>query len=317
MQPIDHNDKEIKGILFDIQRFSVNDGPGIRTNLFFKGCPLRCKWCHNPESYLPGRQLSFQPSACTGCMACVPVCPSGANRVVREGGSDYLAVDYRKCTACGECLKVCCYDARSIVGKAYTAAELREQILVDREYYLVKDGEGRTGGVTLTGGEPMSQFPFVERLLGELEGIHICMETSGYAPTEQFARLLGKVDLFLFDCKATDPEKHRALCGADNRLILENLRFLCDSGADIILRLPLIAGLNDDEEHFKAVTELINSCPSIRRGEIMAYHNLGVSKGDQIGMAGELWEQENTTAEQKEAWLERFHQLGLKTIKIG
>lgn len=315
MQPIDR--EEIKGILFDIQRFSVNDGPGIRTNLFFKGCPLRCRWCHNPESYLPGKQLSFLPSACTGCMACVLACPRGVNQVVRKDGRDYLAVDYDRCSACGECMKVCCYDARSIIGKTYTVSELKQQILVDREYYRVKDGEGRSGGVTLTGGEPMSQFPFVERLLDELEGIHVCMETSGYAPTEQFARLLGKVDLFLFDCKATDPEKHRALCGADNRLILKNLQFLCENGAEIILRLPLIAGLNDDDEHFKAVAKLINGYPNIRRGEIMAYHNLGISKAGQIGMAGELWEQENTTEKQKQEWLARFKRLGLTTIKIG
>ena len=319
VQPIDqHNyNKEIKGILFDIQRFSVNDGPGIRTNLFFKGCPLRCKWCHNPESYRPGRQLSFQPSACTGCMACVLACTRGVNQAVREGGRELLAVDYSRCAACGECLKVCCYDARSIIGREYTARELNEKILVDRAYYQVKDEEGNTGGVTLTGGEPMSQFPFVERLLDELDGIHVCMETSGFAPEEQFARLLGKVDLFLFDYKATDPEKHREFCGVDNRLIQSNLKFLCDHGADIILRLPLIAGLNDDEAHFKAVAGLVERYPNIRRAEIMAYHNLGVSKADQIGMAGELWDQENTSAKQKEVWLRRFKDLGLTKIKIG
>ena len=163
----------------------------------------------------------------------------------------------------------------------------------------------------------MSQFPFVERLLKELDGIHVCMETSGYAPTEQFAKLLGRVDLFLFDYKITDPEQHRAFCGVDNRLILENLKFLCENGAEIILRLPLIPGLNDDEDHFRAVVRLINENPNIRRGEIMCYHNLGMSKADQIGMTGGLWEQENTTAEQKEEWLVRFDRLGLKKIRIG
>ena len=236
---------------------------------------------------------------------------------MREGGRDLLAVDYSRCAACGECLKVCCYDARSIIGREYTARELNEQILVDRAYYQVKDEEGNTGGVTLTGGEPMSQFLFVERLLDELDGIHVCMETSGFAPEEQFARLLGKVDLFLFDYKATDPEKHREFCGVDNRLIQSNLKFLCDHGADIILRLPLIAGLNDDEAHFKAVAGLVERYSNIRRAEIMAYHNLGVSKADQIGMAGELWDQENTSAKQKEVWLRRFKDLGLTKIKIG
>ena len=170
-------------------------------------------------------------------MACVLACTRGVNQAVREGGRELLAVDYSRCAACGECLKVCCYDARSIIGREYTARELNEQILVDRAYYQVKDEEGNTGGVTLTGGEPMSQFPFVERLLDELDGIHVCMETSGFAPEEQFARLLGKVDLFLFDYKATDPEKHREFCGVDNRLIQSNLKFLCDHGLTTTRRI--------------------------------------------------------------------------------
>lgn len=319
-QPTD-NKKGQRAVLFDIQRFCVNDGPGIRTNLFFKGCPLRCIWCHNPESYLFQRQLSFNPSSCTGCMACIEVCPQKVNIPVKLGGSERLAVDYEKCFACGRCLDVCCYDARSIVGKEYTVEELKEQIWTDLEYYKIRDEEGQTGGVTLTGGEPMSQFEFVDRLLEELQGIHVCMETSGYGLTRQYERLLGRVDLFLFDYKATDPDTHRRLCGVDNRLILDNIRFLCENGADIILRLPLVPGVNDDDRHLEAAAELIRRNPSIRRGEVMAYHNMGASKAERIGISEKegivRYSGSSATAEQKEEWLRRLKGYGLDCIKLG
>ncbi len=310
-----------KAVLFDIQRFSVNDGPGIRTNLFFKGCPLRCIWCHNPESYLFQKQLSFNPSSCTGCMACVQVCPRGVNTPVKLDGKEFLAVEYEKCSACGRCLDVCCYDARSIVGKEYTVEEVKEQIYTDLEYYKIKDEEGQTGGITLTGGEPMSQFEFVDRLLDELPGIHVCMETSGYGSTWQYERLLGRVDLFLFDYKATDPDTHKRLCGVDNRRILDNLSFLCENKADMILRLPLVPGINDDEGHLKAIAELIRKHPNIRRGEVMAYHNMGVAKAEHVGISEQAKIQRysgpSATKEQKEEWLKRLKNYGLKHIKLG
>lgn len=323
-----HIDGEVKGILFDIQRFSVNDGPGVRTNLFFKGCPLRCVWCHNPESYMFERQMSFNSAACTGCMECAAVCPTGASRVIPAGSSQglhgavrRLEVDHQRCTACGACLKVCCYDARSIVGKEYTPEMLKQQVQMDLAYYKIRDEEGETGGITLTGGEPMSQFPFVDRFLEGLQGIHVCMETSGLAPSWQFEKLLGRVDLFLFDYKATDPGKHRRLCGADNRLILHNLRLLCGSGADVILRIPLIPGVNDDQEHLKAVAELIRDNPNIRRGEVMAYHNLGAAKAEQVGIDAEAgirrYSGPSATEEQKAEWMERFCRLGVERIRLG
>lgn len=314
--------KKEKAVLFDIQRFSVNDGPGIRTNLFFKGCPLRCRWCHNPESYRKNKQLSFVASSCTGCMACVAACKRGVNRITEIEGRRMLEVDYSRCNACGDCIRVCCYDARSIVGKEYTVQELKAEVITDLEYYRIRDKSGEPGGVTLTGGEPMSQFSFLDRFLDELEGIHVCMETGGYAPTEQFERLADRVDLFLFDYKATNPERHKQLCGVEPELILKNLDVLCKKGADIILRLPLIPGVNDDEEHIKKITEIIQENPSIRYGEIMAYHNMGEAKAEQIGLQGERnhvmrYEGASATKEQKEEWLCRFHSYGLDTIKLG
>lgn len=309
------DDKEITGILFDIQRFSINDGPGIRTNLFFKGCPLRCLWCHNPESYQAGRQMSFLKNACVGCMACVAACPNQANRTIKEDGRVRLYMDYQRCSACGRCLAVCCYDARAMIGKEYTVKQLTEAVMTDREYYQI--GKEEQGGITLTGGEPMLQFEFIKMFLDQLPGIHVCMETSGYAPSWKFLALLDQVDVFLFDYKVTDSGLHQKLCGVENQLILENLEILCRKNKDVILRLPLIAGVNDDEQHLQAIADLINRHPNILYGEIMAYHNLGISKAEQIGMQGKVLEQKNTEQEQKETWLRYFHKCGLTRIRLG
>jgi glycyl-radical enzyme activating protein len=313
--------KELKAVLFDIQRFSVNDGPGIRTNLFFKGCPLRCIWCHNPESYIPSKQLSFNPSSCTGCMACVEVCPNHVNQPVKMGEKVILSVNFDKCGACGACLEVCCYGARSMIGKEYTVEELKTQIQTDLEYFKITDDTGRTGGITLTGGEPMSQFEFIDSFLDELDGIHVCMETSGYAPTWQFEKLLNRIHTFLFDYKVTNSEKHKKLCGTDNDLILKNLRFLSNNGADIVLRLPLISGVNDENEHLMAIAELIRENLGISGGEIMAYHNMGIAKAEHIGiMRGshvERYDGTSATAEQQDCWLRKLKGYGLDRIKIG
>lgn len=255
-------------------------------------------------------------AACTGCRECIPVCPQNASYVATDGDRLRISVDYEKCTACGACTQVCCYDARSVIGRDYTAEELKELIRTDLDYYKIPDQEGQTGGITLTGGEPMSQFPFIDSLLHGLEGVHVCMETCGYAPAWQFEKLLGRVDQFLFDYKVTDSKKHRELCGRDNRLILKNLQLLCDRGQDMVLRLPMIPGINDDACHFKAIAEIINHNPNIRRGEIMAYHNMGIAKAEQIGLDGRAqirrYDGAGATQEQKEEWLERFKRLGLR-----
>jgi pyruvate formate lyase activating enzyme len=250
-------------------------------------------------------------------MACVAVCPNGVNRVVQFEGRPHLRVDYERCKACGKCIDVCCYHARSIIGQEYTAEQLRDEILIDREYYNIGEKEGQGGGITLTGGEPMLQFDFIDHFLDYVKDINICMETCGYAPTWQYEKLLDRIDLFLFDYKVTNTHKHKELCGVDNQLILKNLDYLCQQKANIIVRIPLIPGINDDEEHLRAIAELINRHTNIRYGEIMAYHNLGVSKADNIGMYHKVLEQENATEKLKEEWLLRFREYGLEKIKIG
>ena len=308
---------EPQGILFDIQRLSLQDGPGIRTSLFFKGCPLRCVWCHNPESYTMGMQLQYSQRLCTLCGACEAVCKQGVQSFQCKDGLLAHGVDYDKCVGCGECLKVCCYDALKLLGTRYTVSELWKLAEGDKPYFERPDALGQTGGVTLTGGEPMMQFPFIKAFLQQKGDLHVCMETCGYAPTEHYREIMPMVDLFLFDYKVSDPVRHRELCGQDNLLILDNLEFLYQHGAKIILRLPLIPGVNDDDVHLQSVAAFLKTHPNISHGEIMAYHRLGVNKTQMLGMKGMQVDLPNATQKQKEAWLTRLHDLGATNVVLG
>ncbi len=308
---------EPQGVLFDIQRLSLQDGPGIRTSLFFKGCPLRCAWCHNPESFAMGVQLQYSERLCVGCLACAAVCKQGVHTFQEKDGALVHLVDHELCNGCGDCLKVCCYDALKLLGTRYTVKELYKLIEGDKPYFNRPDAFHHTGGITLTGGEPMMQFPFVKAFLQEKGNLHVCMETCGYAPTEHYGEILPLVDLFLFDYKSSDPVLHKELCGQDNLLILQNLEFLYAHGAKIILRLPLIPGVNDDDDHLKAAAELIKTHPNIDHGEIMAYHRLGVGKTEMFGMKGMKVNLPNATQQQKDGWLILFRELGANNVILG
>uniref|UniRef100_UPI00359C7635 glycyl-radical enzyme activating protein n=1 Tax=Faecalicatena contorta TaxID=39482 RepID=UPI00359C7635 len=297
-----------KGRIFDIQRFCVTDGPGIRTTVFFKGCPLRCKWCHNPESYLYDRQLSFLKTKCTLCGVCEAVCPTGAH--LFENGEHHI--EYSRCISCGECQKVCCSYALELLGEDLTVEALAERILIDKRYY------GEKGGVTFSGGEPMMQPEFVISLAKYLksEGIHLCLETSGYAQTIWFEKILPYIDIFLYDYKASDPHEHRELTGRDNFLIMQNLDFLCGRGAHIILRCPLVKDVNDSEEHLQAIADISRKYEAVRGVEVMAYHNMGLSKAEQIGIKPEVT-QKTTEEGQKETWIGLLHKKGCTEAIIG
>jgi pyruvate formate lyase activating enzyme len=283
----------------------LQDGPGVRTGVFFKGCPLRCRWCHNPESYTMGAQLRYNARLCTGCGLCAAQCPGGLHTF-----DSAHRVRHADCAACGRCVRACCYGALSLAGAPYTVDALLDAIAPDRAYY------GDTGGVTLSGGEPMAQFDFVMAFLRRKGGLHVCVETSGFAPTRHYLEMLPYVDLFLFDYKATDPQKHRELCGQDNRLILSNLQALYDSGASILLRLPLVPGVNDDADHLRAVAGLLAAHPRLLGAEIMAYHRLGVGKRQQFGLAGDM-DLPNATPAQKQGWLDALHALGAANVRLG
>jgi len=282
-------------MIFDIQRHSLHDGPGIRTTVFMKGCPLRCLWCHNPESISEKQELAFFGDRCTLCGACVDACPNGVH--VIDGNVHHL--DRAACRFCGRCMDACLFDALRITGKRMTVEEVLRVTLRDVHYYGVSGG-----GVTLSGGEPMQQIDFVLEFLerAKREGIHTCLDTCGMASAEHFEAVLPHVDLFLFDIKASDPGKHIDLTGGANDQIMENLRFIYRQGGQVELRFPLVPGVNDDGEHLEWIRQLKLEFPGIRDFTILPYHHTGLSKYARYGIRSRLPAVNPATGEQIRSW---------------
>ena len=264
------------GLVFDIQKFSIHDGPGIRTTVFLKGCPLRCAWCHNPESKDTGVELSFLPDKCIGCGFCFKVCPNGCH--VMENDKHVLLRD--RCDECGKCTEECYSQALEMVGKKMDVGEVLAEVLKDKPFY---DTSG--GGMTISGGEPLAQAQFTRDLLfsAKEEGLHTCIETSGQGKSANLREMIPLVDIFLFDYKATSPEIHREYVGTDNNLILENLKILDDVGAEIFLRCPMVPDINADDEHLHGIADIANRHAGIKQIDILPYHPLGISKSEKIG----------------------------------
>lgn len=267
----------MEGIIFDIQPFALHDGPGIRTTVFLKGCPLRCLWCSNPESFTLNAVLSHKKDRCIECFQCIQVCEPGA-LFEKEAK---LIVLHKHCTACGKCIEVCPKDALKLVGYRESSANILKRVLKDRAYF---DKSG--GGITLSGGEPMMQANFATHLLKEAKkaGLHTCLETSGFASQADFERILPHVDLFLFDYKATGSAKHLALTQQKNEQILNNLHFLNDKRAQIVLRCPIIPHINDTSEHFKAIDQLAAELENVIEVEQLPYHHFGAHKYEELGL---------------------------------
>jgi pyruvate formate lyase activating enzyme len=270
-------------MIFDLRRFSIHDGPGLRSTVFFKGCPLRCLWCHNPESQDPRPERIEREERCLHCGACLEACPQGAIAEVHGR----LLTDSRKCTRCGACAEACYAEARQIAGRPQTAAQVLAEIERDQIFY---DQSG--GGATFSGGEPLLQPDFLLDLLWGCRerGIHTALDTCGQAAWETLQRIHPAVDLFLYDLKLMDSARHTQCTGVSNERILENLRRLAAAGCAIWLRVPVIPGLNDDRENLDALGTFAASLPGIQQVTLLPYHRAAASKYERLGSAYSLAE---------------------------
>ena len=260
----------MNGNILNIQRFCTDDGPGIRTTVFLKGCPLSCVWCHNPESQSPKRELMYAPDKCLHCLQCTLLCPVKCHKK----GADGHEFDRTACISCGRCLTVLC-DALEGKGDIMSADEVLAEVRKDKAFY-----ENSGGGLTLSGGEPLSQSAFCRELLtkAKAEGIHVCIETCGFATRQSVAEIAPLVDIFLFDYKESDPERHKTYTGAELSVILQNLQYLDSLGKRIILRCPIIPGYNDRPDHFEGIASLASSLSHIEEITVEPYHTLGADK---------------------------------------
>jgi len=263
----------MKPLIFDIQRFSIHDGPGIRTVVFFKGCNLECPWCQNPESMALKPEIAYYPDKCMKHVECVKVCEENA---ISFNGC--LHIDRLKCTYCGKCEESCVSGAIRIVGKEYSEKWVMDEILRDMDYYTDSGG-----GVTFSGGEPTLHFDFLLGLLKlcKAKSIHTNIETNGYFSWDKFEQLLPYLDLIYFDVKINDQDKNKLLLAGDSNRIIANAKKLIQSKAPVEFRLPLIPGLTSDMENLKAILHLLK-CYGIEKIHLLPYHTMGESKADKI-----------------------------------
>ena len=299
-------------VVTNIQRYSTHDGDGVRTTIFFKGCPLSCRWCHNPESQDFRKELFFYDNKCKNCGGCIPRCQSGAN-VLEEGK---LCFDRSKCTGCGTCTDWCIYEARELAGKDYTVEQLVKEAKKDRIFY-----EQSGGGVTLSGGEVMSQdIEILEPLCRGLhrEGLSVFIDTCGFAPYEKYEKILPYVDTFLYDIKAMDSAVHKEWTGVDNALILENLKKLSAAGANIYIRIPTIGGVNANEGFMQQVITLLtenNIHPA--QVNLLPYHNYGRNKYASLAKEYDDASMQVPSDEQMEQFKNMFINSGFTKTNIG
>lgn len=298
--------------IINIQKFSVHDGDGIRTTIFFKGCMLNCWWCHNPESQSFTPELLYNAERCTGCTRCIEVCPQHGIRMVN---GQFLA-DRTKCDACGTCADACLNNAREVCGRTYTIKELIREIEKDQMFY-----EESGGGVTLSGGESMLQDPeYMEQLCRQLhrKGFNIAVDTCGFAPWSTYERVLPYVDTFLYDVKLMDPERHKKYIGQDNALILENLKKLSQADANINLRIPLITPVNTSDQDIQDIISFLKENDiRIVKTNLLPYHNTGNHKYEKLGEEYKGISFERPTDERLEQIRQQFIGAGFTSVKIG
>ncbi len=296
----------------NIQKFSIHDGDGIRTSVFFKGCPLQCEWCHNPETQRYDREMQFDSGKCTGCGSCARACPSQA-LVMREGKPVW---DREICTLCGRCESFCPAGLREIIGREYSVKELIKELMKDRMFY-----EESGGGVTFSGGEVMTMdMEYLLAAARELkrQDVTLTVDTCGYVPYEKFQALLPYVDTFLYDVKVMDPELHQKYMGADNRLILENLIRLSEDGARIYIRIPTIREVNGNEKNMRETIRFLKEQDIHPAGiHLLPYHDTGSGKYPKLDMVYKGTDLHAPAQEEMESFVRLFRDAGFVNAKIG
>ena len=299
---------EPKGILFNIQRISVHDGPGIRTTIFFKGCSNRCIWCHNPESLSFHPQLMFSAEKCQLCGKCENACPRHAHSFQRNSH----VIDRKKCTWCGKCVDVCSYSALEMVGRIYTVSEVMGVVKRDVLFY------GKTGGVTFSGGEPLAQPDFAQALAAEIFNakMDLCIETGGAVSWEAYEKVIPYVSMFLYDIKETDSKRLKQYTGICLATVEDNLKRLTAQGKQIILRCPVIPGINDREEHFRSIAKLSQTDACIREIHLEPYHPMGIGKAIKLGKQQAYFNKEFLLADSVTQWKTLIEALTSIPVKI-
>ena len=310
LKKIPKEQPELKGLVFNIERFCVHDGPGIRTLIFLKGCPLSCWWCANPEGIKPTPQVAFFPDRCIGCGNCVAVCPEDAILGDKETGISYLV---ERCRHCGECVETCPARARTLYGKQMTVDEVIEEIEKDRPFYRRSNG-----GVTLSGGEPLLQKTFTRSLLKQCSAnnLHTAVETCGKADWETVCRTFEFADLILFDFKHIHPLKHLKFTGSDNVQILDNLKGLDKTGRPMILRVPVIPEFNASVEEMRDMAQFVAGLSQAHTCHLLPYHAFAAAKYRCLGMPRRLPALASPSKDLMKAFLNIWTDTGIK-VQIG
>ena len=305
-------DLSVQGLLLDVDKFASHDGPGIRTAVFLKGCPLACAWCHSPESQLNHPDILYQAQRCTGCWLCLEVCPEDALTSGVRGGQEAAVLDRARCTACGKCVEVCYPGALRLAGKHVTVGELALEVERDLPYF-----RSSGGGVTLSGGEPARQLEFSYNFLLACQerGIHTALETTGYARWEAMAGLASVADLLLYDLKFTDSTSHRRHAGVPNHRILRNLEQLAASDHEIQIRVPCIPGINDGEEQIRSIARFAAGI-GVDSIALLPYNGAAGAKYEWIGRSYALQEKETQPADYVASLADMCRQEGLQ-VQVG